>query len=445
MSAAREPIGSSIAGTLLRQVLAALVQLGSVVLVARLLGVQGNGMYASAMLLPGLLAILLAFGLPAAAVYYLTAVRCGRGAVLDAMQVVGGRLVAAGLVGGALFILWFGPRLFPDVPRSLLVLALLYFPASLVPTLLMGVLQAEGRFRTYNRLALAGPVLTLMLLGGATLLGVRSPGVVIALVTASQWCVAVAVWWTVGPKRIGPAEFAPGVPNGAELRHGLLRYGLRAHAANVVAYMNYRADMYFIAAMAGNAAMGLYAVAVQFSERLFIVSQAASTVLLPLLAGMQDEPARRRDMAAFAARWSFLATLATGAGLYVVLAVLVGEVFGPAYSGMQPALAILFAGAAVTGVSRILANAVAAQGRPEYNAVAGLLGAVVNIILCIVLVPTQGIVGAALASLAGFVVQGAVILGAWCRLNATGPAALLRVDGDRDLWRELYVRARSGR
>lgn len=444
MTPARESVTGSIAGTLVRQVLAALAQLATVVLVARLLGVQGNGMYASAMLLPGLLATLLAFGLPAATVYYLTAVRAGRAAVLDALARVGGWIVGAGLLGGALFIALLAPHLFPGVPAPLLALALLFFPASLVPTLLLGVLQAEGRFRAYNRLALAGPLLTLALLAAAALAGLRSPLAIVALVTASQWCVAFLVWRTVAALRATSAEVvAAAAP--AALRRGLLHYGLRAHAANVVAYVNYRADMYFIAALAGNAAMGLYAVAVQFSERLFIVSQAISTVLLPLLAGLNDDPARRRRVAAFAARWSFAGTLVAGAVLYVALALLAETLFGPAYAGMRPALGILFAGAAVTGISRILANAVAAQGRPELNAAAGLLGAAVNIALCVVLVPGHGIVGAAIASLAGFVAQALVIVAAWCRLNDAGPLDLLRAGGDLASLRELYARARAGR
>ncbi|HEX7480697.1 MAG TPA: polysaccharide biosynthesis C-terminal domain-containing protein [Polyangiales bacterium] len=435
----REPLAGSVVGTGLRQALAALVQLGSVVLIARLLGVDGNGMYASALLLPGLLTTILVLGLPASAVYFLAPDHAPRQAVLAVLQRLALRLCVAGLAIGAVFVGWLAPSLLPGVPRTAQWIALSTFPTSFASALLLSVLQAEGRFREYNRLALAGPVLTLTLVGAAALADLRSPAFMVAAAAGAQACVVFVQWHAVvrGRRRAVASEFAGDAP---ELQRQIVRYGVRAHAANVVAHLNYRADMYFIALLSGNVAMGLYALAVQFSERLFIVSQAGSTVLLPVLTSLADQPERARELAAFAARWSLLATVAAAFSLYVALQVLTPILFGAQYVGAGPLLAILFAGAAITGLSRILANAVAAAGKPAANAWAAALGACFNVLLCVTLVPSFGAVGAAIASLVGFAVQAAVTVVAWCQLTGAGLRDLVDPRGDLARLRELRAR-----
>jgi O-antigen/teichoic acid export membrane protein len=68
--------------------------------------------------------------------------------------------------------------------------------------------------------------------------------------------------------------------------------------------------------------------------------------------------------------------------------------FLPAY----PALLILLPGVVLLGTAKILTNDIAGRGYPHYNSITSAISLIATVALDFVLVPTRGIVGAALAS-----------------------------------------------
>src|SRR5690606_25999247 len=65
-------LGLNILITLSRQLLSAFLQLGSVILVARLLGTQGMGEYSLTILIPQFLIAILNLGLPSSLVFFIS-------------------------------------------------------------------------------------------------------------------------------------------------------------------------------------------------------------------------------------------------------------------------------------------------------------------------------------------------------------------------------------
>ncbi|MEK9667088.1 MAG: polysaccharide biosynthesis C-terminal domain-containing protein, partial [Deltaproteobacteria bacterium] len=138
-----------------------------------------------------------------------------------------------------------------------------------------------------------------------------------------------------------------------------------------------------------------YVIAVGISEKLWLMSQAASTVLLPRLSQLSDEESKRKALTPLIARWVLLSTLLVALILATLAPWLIIWIFGLDYSGALLPLWILLPGIVFGAASRVLANDIAARGLPEWNLYTSLFVVTVNLIGNILLIPGYGLAGAA--------------------------------------------------
>lgn len=383
--------------TLGRQLLAAFAQLLLVVLIARKLGPEGNGYYAMAILIPTILANFLNFGVGPATVYYLS-----RGD-FDVHQAVAGNLLlgigvsTAGVVCG-FPVLWFWSyEIFPGVPQELLYLGLASFPLTLLLAYLNTILQGLEDFKAFNLTVLLPPYVNLA-------------GVVIALywlqLSVSSAVVAYIIGQLVGlvivfrllsrKKARNPAEQQASLISDYVSRN--LGYGWKAHLSNILAFVNYRADIFLVNFFLNPAATGIYVIAVQFAEKLWMLSQAASTVLLPRLSAMHENPQARLSLTNKGFLVVSAITAVASIGVAITLWWFISPVFGEEYIEALPVFFWLLPGIIAGAGSRIYANCIAAAGKPEWNMYSSMAVVSINVVGNIILVPEYGIVGAAWAT-----------------------------------------------
>lgn len=397
----------NISMTLARQLLAAGAQFLTVVLIARQLGPQGNGYYAMAILVPTLLARFLNFGVGPATVYHV-----GRGD-FGARQAARENLRMALIVAVAgiaitlpVLTIW-GEQLFPDVPLVLLLIGLAAFPASLLLAYLNTILQGLEDFRAFNMTVLMPPCVTLM--GVALSLFWLQAGAVGAVTAYLIGQVAGVVVVTIQLVRYARAfRYSEKRVAGRHYRKKTIGYGWKAHLSNILAFLNYRADIFLVNLFLNPAATGLYVIAVQIAERLWMLSQAASTVLLPRLSAMHDDPEGRLALTR-RGFWAVsgvttLASVVAGAALYW----LIKPVFGDEYSGALPAFFWLIPGIIALAGARVQSNCIAAAGKPEWNTYVAVVVVALNVGGNILLVPKHGIVGAAWATTAAYLTNALV-------------------------------------
>src|SRR5690606_7561315 len=60
-----------------------------------------------------------------------------------------------------------------------------------------------------------------------------------------------------------------------------LQHGWRSHASNDLARINYRADLFLVNLLLSTAGAGVYVIASQLAERIWMLSQSPSVVSLP--------------------------------------------------------------------------------------------------------------------------------------------------------------------
>jgi len=387
-------ISANSSKTLIRQVISILIQLGSIVLIARGLGVAGNGEYALAILLPTFMAMFLSIGLNVSNIYFVGKKNFSLSTIYTTSIAVAILIIFFGLTGGYIFIKLYGDDIFPNISFNVLVTALLIFPFLLLNSFQLSFLRALERFSIYNIISLLQPILLLMMIlflymfNYLTLLNV-----IISNLLSSFFLLIFSTFYVI---KVGYSVKFQNFSS-VYLKQSL-SYGLKSHASNLITFINYRADIFLLNLLASPIAVGLYYVAVQIVERLWILSQAMSTVLFPRFVALQDKHEIRISLISKAFRIVILLTFAASLFLILVGYFVIGILFGDEYLEAYYAVIFLIPGVVLGAGSRILANAIAAKGKPELNMYTSVFVMILNILLNILLIPKYGMIGASLAT-----------------------------------------------
>jgi O-antigen/teichoic acid export membrane protein len=199
----------------------------------------------------------------------------------------------------------------------------------------------------------------------------------------------------------------------------VLRFGLRSQVGGTVGLLNLRFDFLVLGAMAGPAAVGIYAVASKYAELLRLPALALTWVTYPRVARMGASTFGPRARALMAP------LLAAGLGLAAALVLLVFPLF-PWLYGVQfraailPAVIILF-GLVAEPAAGVGSAFLLGTGRPGLNSLLLGAGLVVTLVLDVVLIPSHAAVGAAWASALAYLLTDILLVVVMLRMTRTRP------------------------
>jgi len=399
--------------TFLWQILSLVLFVGLSILLARKLGPNGNGQYALVILWPSLLATLFNFGISPALVYFLgssaVSVRKARRTMMKFWAI----LSLTGLLLSVIVMLFWGRVIFPNIPAFLLFAGLLVYPIMLLPDFLLSMLQGMQDFRSYNMAQLAAPITTLLF--AAILIVVLRWGVYGGLLAYAlgQLASALVSWKAVA--RLVPFEVQETEFN--DFGRRLINFGWKAHLGNVLSLLNYRIDNFLLNLFLNPAAIGIYVVAVQIAEGLWLLSSVVSTVLLPRLSQLTSEEEKRRVLTPLVSRWVLAVSLMGALVLMILIKPLVIFLFGKSYISATLALLWILPGIIGLAFSRVLAQDIIARGRPEINLYISIAVVLANVVANLALIPHMGINGSALASTISYLLQSVLLTVIYSRLS----------------------------
>jgi O-antigen/teichoic acid export membrane protein len=380
------------------------------VLLARLLGPAGYGVYALALSVVALLTVPAELGLPTLAIREVAVATeqrnwgLLRGMVLWSQRMVLAVSVAIGLPTVAVAYVWRADFA-ADFPLTL-TLAMLYFVVSSYSGLLQGFLQGVKEFA----LALLPDLLGLpTVFAGCLVLLVLvlrralTPELAMGVYASCGMLSLLAVLIAARVKLPAQARSARPVMCGGRWLAGALPLCLTAGLTLV----NSQLVIVLVGALASTTDVGLYRVAASGAGMAIIVGATLGGVVGPYIATLHErgDLSRLRKLATYSAWVGALPAV----GLLALYAVagdrLVELVFGTRFLPAVPALLMLTLGQTVnaaTGVVHVFLN-MTGYGRDTLMGVA--LGAATSLILCVGLIPAFGLNGAAGASTAGIIVE----------------------------------------
>ena len=383
------------------------------ILLAREVGVSGQGIIQVTVMIPPLLAMIFSVG-GSGTVTYLRSQSVARDAIMGWIYGLSGVVL-----GASVLVMAGWPGLFKaaheaHVPNWLLMAGALAASAQTLSSGVSAVLVAEHHARRVMFVTLV-PRLTVMVgLIGLLIVGrLRLPNI-LAWYWASSVLSAFASLLMVGELR--------GRWDGAVWSRAV-RYGLRGHWGNLSQFLNYRVALLLIGWTQPARAAGWYWLALTLSELLWYGPQAAAGAWLPQVASGTGSTA---DAVKLVRTVGWVSVVLAGIGGLVAILV-IPWVWGNAF---DPAVGLLWAlipGVAVFAWAKVLASDIAGRGHPEWGSVSSVFGIVFVAGLGWWVLSVGGIGALALLQSAGYGISTAVLVWAFLRCDRT-----LRV---RDLFR----------
>lgn len=217
----------------------------------------------------------------------------------------------------------------------------------------------------------------------------------------------------------------------------LLRYGRRVQAGTVFQLANYRLDVIVAQFFLPLRAVGAYLMAEILAELVIVLAQSFQSSVLPLVARAEDEESALRTTTSSLRHHSILAAAAV-AGNAVFGTCVILFALGPSYRGALVPFFILLPAVWFLGTGAVVGGLLRGMDKPGAASVLSGATVVATVVLDLALIPTVGIVGAAIASLVSYAFFGAVSVAYLSRrLGLPARALVLPTRADLALYRRL--------
>lgn len=386
--------------TVFRQLIGALLGVVSVMIIARVLGKEGQGDYTLTILLPTVLYTMFNGGLSNATVYFIGQKKYSLEEVYSTNVLSSIVLSGLSVVLGVIVVFCFQDYFFQGIPQQLLLYSLLILPLMYVQKNLQTIFQGKEDFEKFNIVVILNQLgllfFSVLFVWGLNL-GVM--GAVFSF-AASQLLMLAASFFLLRKayQLTFPTSFSK-----TYLKESMV-YGIKGHISNVLSFINYRIDMFIIAFLLDNMAVGIYSIAVALAEKIWIVSQSVSSVLFARVANLTSDEERNK-FTSVVARNVFFITGVAGLTLALVGKFIIAFLFGEEYEASVAPFLWMIPGVVIFSLGRILANDFSGRGNPEINTYVALIVAATNVALNFILIPKFGLLGAALATSSSYVVD----------------------------------------
>jgi O-antigen/teichoic acid export membrane protein len=368
------------------------------VLLARSLGSSGYGVYALAFAWAAILLIPAILGLDRFLVRGIAIYEVNdqwplmKGLLRRTNQLVLLSATAIAVVGAATAISWLSPAL-----RAPFCVAMLLIPLTALTLLRQGAMQAIGRVVTGQLPEYL--IRPLLIITGVVVLGIVGHGALTPTSALGVNVTGVAVAFVIGAvllRRALPAALGSVRPQ--FLTREWLRASLPMMIVTGVWAANSYAAILAVGTLDGSRAAGIYTVAQKGAELIVVLLVAINMPLAPVIARLHAR-GDRLDLEHTTERMA-RATLLVSAPLaaaFILVPQLYLGIFGAGFRSAATALVILALGQLVNAAAGPAGNVLIMTGH-ERAAVRGAgAGLVANVALAIVLVPSLGVTGGAIA------------------------------------------------
>jgi O-antigen/teichoic acid export membrane protein len=358
---------------------------------ARILGVDDRGRLALFNLLPTMLVLLGTLGLPVAITYFI------------AREPTHARAIARTTLGWCAVLTFVLTQIhfvallivFRGQPHYVIVAAAISMPlvaANVTQLVGQALLQGQQRYKAFNW-SRVGPALAYAL--GIVFLALTGDGTLFTLTLVFVLSSTVAGVLTLAVALDGlPPESAQAGPAPPNIRR-LLGFGARAVLGAVYPSETFQLDQATVGLFLSSASLGLYVVAVAFTNLPRFIAQSLGVIAYPRIAGLRDPAAARAMVLRFTAA-SVVVAAVTCLALEATVGALVPLLFGSAFDPAVPVTRILLISSFIVSVRRVLADGLRGAGYPTLGTIGEGVAMLALFPALAVFIPSLGLRGAAI-------------------------------------------------
>ena len=367
-----------------------------------MLGASGQGelaLYTNFILLSSLL---LGAGLPAGIVHFIAARKIEQKQVLSILLTV--LLIGFALLLLVLSILQQTALLSTFIPTLFhhnsvwFWLMLLHLLLVLLNIFLSSILQAEALFGKASYILISGSITLLLLyaLRYFAITGIHIPPfnwILLALISSQliQLIFFLRQVYTTNPDYLHLEQIQFGAIR------PLIQFAFLAFMTNLIQFLSYKMDIWFVNYFHGKQLTGIYALGVSLAQMLWLLPSAIQSVLYAFISTHTD---RQLMIQRTINTTRQIAVYAISAGItgYLLSIYLVPILFGEEFRESVQCIGLLFIGVVPFCLSMAVSGYFAGTGRVRINLYSAILGFIVCMAADLLLIPSYGILGAAIAS-----------------------------------------------
>jgi O-antigen/teichoic acid export membrane protein len=371
------------------------------IVVARLLGPADRGVLALITFAVGLVFILAGLGLPQAVVFLASKREARRGALLG-NSIAWGVLLAAICIPGFWLLSGLLAQAFSKGSgQTAWAVAGLLVPLTFLDWSIHNQLYGKLRFGLLNVLIVVSRLVALASV--LVLVGLLDLGVSGALLAN----VAAAVFMIAGSLAVILSEARPRL-DGAVFRT-MLSYGARVAVGSIFGIATARVDLLVLQFYAPLSSVGYYVVAQMVAELALLVALPFQESLTTLSSRYEGEERQDRMTITALRHQGVLTGLMIGANA-VLGSIVILLAYGPEYRPALAPMLILLPGMWFLATAGVVAGDLRGRGRPGASSALAGVTVVVMLALDLALIPSFGVVGAAMASLIAYTFYGLLSL-----------------------------------
>lgn len=420
-------LGKQITVNAVYRILFLFVQLLNTILISRLTGPAGFGLYSLIIINANVFLIFTSMGIPSGIVYHSslrdittsTLLRIiWKSTLLQFILVLLIEFIHFALKGR--FMIWPGTA--PWMGGA----GLLFFVAIVINEKYYALYNGNGKLTLYNKITVFFSALLCSILMVLFYLRVEDPvsqtivvfiGVQVIQIITLAWVFHQGKNGTVQPEQM------------ADRKKDLFNYSFFAFIANALHFLVTRVDFWILDYFKGEEALGIYALGVRIVQLFLILPTLLAGIILPSITSEEFHTEALEKILRILNSVNLLII----AFMFVTSTWLIPLIFGASFSASTIPLILLLPGMLFLSVQTLLASYFAGKGQLQVNVISTIFSLAAALTLDFILIPRWGAAGAAVASTVSYTIGCIFVYLRYCRI-AGYPWKNLIINRDDVAW-----------
>jgi len=392
---------TTVAITFTSRIIIVFIGIASSIITARWLGPAGKGVFAILWVIVGLGVQFGNFGFHASNVYFTSrdktiVSKMASNSLWSGLTI--GLLISVGMI----CLYRVNSNLFSSIPFTLFLITVFSIPFKLLLLFFQNIFLGLQKILAYNFFELAERFSLLVVVALVLILfkqGLFKLMVFILIITG-----ILATFFTIYTKKVTKFSF---FDFDKEVFANMLKYGFKVYLSCFFSFLLIRSDMLLVNYFKGASASGIYSIAANFSELLYLLPVTIGAMLFPKVS------ANIADDGTFTQKTSRQTVFLMAIACILVALVckpLILLLYGVQFAFSAIPLLWLLPGVFFLSLATIYNNDLAGRGYPPVIILANGIGFALNFGLNILFIPRYGIIGAAITSSISYFVMFIIVL-----------------------------------
>lgn len=395
------------------------------IITARILGPESRGEFSMLLNTSGFLCLLFGFSYGTSLVYIIANNKMPLRNTINSFSALVLVLIAICFVTLFFFPASFYHFIIPDGSRATLYLGVLFgmFVLTVTGTLFNSVLSGKRLFKEQQLLFLVTSAISIV---AYVVVFIFRQELAINVQKFSLFYLLLAVlpnlgYYLIYLKKTRPAMGSHFLDSG-QMKY-VLGFSLMAYLCTIFHFLSCRIDFWIVEYYNGSKDLGIYSLAVNLAQMLWILPQAISVILLSY-SGDEDKQ-KSNDNTNTLSRVALAIIFLAAVFLFFTIDFFMPWLFGIAYTDSAFLFKMLLFGIVPFSLTTILSSYFAGSGQVKINLYCSFLGFVSCLILDLVFIPKFGTPGAAIASGIAYIISTTFIVFMYLKSTNTALSELV--------------------